>query len=112
MQANNWTKGQLVTGIPTIFSYFLDFFWDFWISARSRRNLGGQNPAEIQKSRRPKSCKRIPNLGGQNPAEISGISAAKILQKNTKSRRPKSCRDLRNLGGQNPAENLAEIPKS
>ena len=70
------------------------------------RNLGGQNPAAVQKSRRPKSCRdseisaakilpRFRNLGGQNPAEIP------------KSRPQKSCRDLaeiqKSLGGQNPA---------
>ena len=70
------------------------------------RNLGGQNPAAVQKSRRPKSCRdseisaakilpRFRNLGGQNPAVIP------------KSRPPKSCRDLaeiqKSLGGQNPA---------
>ena len=70
------------------------------------RNLGGQNPAVIQKSRRPKSWSdseisaakilpRFRNLGGQNPAVIP------------KSRPQKSCRDLaeiqKSLGGQNPA---------
>ena len=73
-----------MTGIPTIFSYFLDFFLRFLdLGDISRRflNLGGQNPAEISP--------RFRNLGGQNPAEI-----------------------LANLGGKNPAENLAEIPKS
>ena len=87
------------------------------------KNLGGQNPAEIPKSRRPKSCRdteisagkilpRFLNLGDQNPAEI------------LKSRRPKSCRDseisggkilprFQNLGGQNPAEILKSWrPKS
>ena len=115
------------------------------ISPRSRRDSrqdfghrdseisAAKNPAEIQKSRRPKSCRDLEisaakilpwfrNLGGQNPAEIQ------------KSRRPKSCRGLeisatkilprfRNLGAQNPAvipksrppkscRDLAEIQKS
>ena len=68
--------------------------------------LGRILATEIQKSRRPKSCrdseisaakilKWFRNLGGQNPAVI------------TKSRPPKSCRELaeiqKSLGGQNPA---------
>ena len=98
------------------------------ISPRSRRDSrqdfghrdseisAAKNPAEIQKFRRPKSCRdleisaakilpRFRNLGGQNPAAVK------------KSRRPKSCRDSEisgarilpwflNLGRQNPAEIL------